>query len=158
MPQWYAAALANRQNPSTCIAFANDFIVASSGERTEVVASWDPTLEWALPNPWRLACADDAPGSPTERIRTDLLFQALGLSDVDLRESIMGFAVVHNSCKMAGVDPRPIFEEIAEAVGGAASLALLDFANRDAEDQSMGAFMLKAIPNPGGGYEIRASW
>jgi len=82
----------------------------------------------------------------------------LGISGVDARESIMGFAVVHNSCKLAGIDPKPVFEEIAVAVGGAAAQALRDFSSRDAEDQSMEAFMLKAVAHPGGGYEIRANW
>lgn len=158
MPEWYVTALANRQSPSACIAFTNDFLTASPSERAEVVRSWDPTLEWVLPNPWRLACTNDGPGSPTDRIRTDLLFQALSLSDVDTRESIMGFAVVHNSCKLASVSPGRIFEEIANAVGGAAARALRDFAGRDPNDQSMEAFMLTAVANPAGGYEIRADW
>ena len=87
-----------------------------------------------------------------------MLFQALDLSDVDVRESIMGLAVVHNSCRLAGIDPRPVFEEVASAVGGPASHLLWAFANRNADDQSMTAFMLEAVANPGGGYEIRANW
>jgi hypothetical protein len=158
MPKWYTTALASRQDSSTCITFAKDFLAAPPAERAEVVRSWDPRLHWALPSPWRLACEDDAPGSPIERIRTDLLFQALGISGVDARESIMGFAVVHNSCMLAGIDPHPVFEEIAVAVGGTAAQALRDFAGRDAEDQSMEAFMLEAVANPGGGYEIRGNW
>ena len=158
MPSWYTSALESRQDRSACIRFAKDFLAAPSAERGEVVKSWDPELRWALPSPWRLACKDDAPGSPIERIRTDLLFQALGISGIDSCESIMGFAVVHNSCKLAGVDPQPVFEEIAYAVGGVAAQALRNFANRDVQDQSMEAFMLEAVANPGGGYEVRATW
>lgn len=158
MPKWYTTALAIRLEASACITFAKDFLAASPGERAEVVRSWDPELYWVLPSPWRLACTDDAPGSPIERIRADLLFQALGISGVGARESIMGFAVVHNSCILAGVDPQPVFEEIAAAVGGSAAQALRDFVSRDAEDQSMEAFMLEAVANPGGGYEICANW
>lgn len=158
MPEWYTAALANRHNPSTCITFSKDFLNAPSGERAEVIRSWDPALEWSLPNPWRLACTDETPGTPEERIRTDLLFQTLDLSDVDVRESIMGLAVAYNSCRLAGIDPNPVFEEIANAVGGVASQVLQDFSSRDADDQSMESFMLVAVANPGGGYEIRANW
>ena len=158
MPGWYVAALANRQSASACVAFAEDFLKASHAERDEVVNSWDPTLKWALPNPWRLACADEAGGASEDRIRTALLFQALGFSDVDTRESIMGFAVVHNSSKLAGIDPRPIFLAIADAVGGAASRALRDFASRDPEDQSMEAFGVKAVADACGGYEMKPDW
>ena len=158
MPNWYTTALASRQDPCACITFSKHFLAASPSERAEVVRSWDPELRWALPSPWRLACKGDSPGSPIERIRTDLLFQALGISVVDARESILGFAVVHNSCKLAGIDPQPVFEEIAVAVGGTAGQALRDFSKRDPEDQSMEAFMLEAVANPGGGFEIRANW
>lgn len=147
-----------RENPGACIIFTKDFLAAPPNERAEVVRCWDPGQQWALPDPWRLACTDDAPGSPIERIRTDLLFQALGLSGVDAREAIMGFAVVHNSCKLAGIEPRPVFDEIAGAVGGIAARALGAFSNRDPQDQSMEAFMLEAVANPGGGYETRRNW
>lgn len=158
MPKWYTSALEDRRNPSACIGFAKDFVAAPPSERTEVVSSWDPELRWALPCAWRLACKDDAPGSPVDRIRTDLLFQALNFSGADLREPIMGFAVVFNSCVLAEVDPQHVFAEIADSVGGAAAQALRDFAHRDAEHQSMEAFMLEAIESPGGGYVLRAKW
>lgn len=158
MPEWYVTAVADRRNPAACIAFAKDFLDAPPAERAEVVKSWDPELKWELPSPQRLACIDETPGSPVERIRADLLFQVLGLSGADAREAIMGFAVIHNSCKLAGIDPETIFEEIADAVGGAGATALRDFANRDPEDKSMEAFMLEAVPSSGGGYEVHAKW
>jgi hypothetical protein len=158
MLDWYRTALASREDRATCISFAIRFLSAPRAEQAAVLEKWDSKLEWALPNPWRLACADEEPGSTVDRIRTDLLFQALGYSEVDSRESIMGFAVVHNSCRLAGLDPRPIFEQIARAVGGVAGSAIRSFASRHPEDQSMEAFMLTAVENPAGGYAIRANW
>jgi len=158
MPRWYETALAGRREPQTCITFARDFLAAPAAERAEVIGAWDLELRWALPDPWRLACADEGPGSPVERIRAELLFQVLGFSRVDLREVILGFAVVHHSCRLAGVDPSVVFEETAEAVGGAVARALRDFVRRDEADKTMEAFKLEAIANPAGGYELRADW
>jgi len=158
MPEWYRTALAHREDPSACITFAEAFLAAPRSEREVVTNGWDPGLEWVLPNPWRLACVDEGPGSRIDRIRTDLLFQALAIGAVDAREAIMGFAVVHNSCRLADVSPSAVFEEVAQAVGGSAARALRDFAARSPKHQSMESFMLTAIADPGGGYEIRAKW
>ncbi len=155
---WYVSALAGRHDPSACIRFTKDFLAAPSVEQASVVKLWDPELRWVLPSPWRLACEGDRPGTPVERILADLLFQALGSPYIDQRELLMGLAVVHNSCRLAGIDPLTIFEAIAKAVDGPAAQALRDFASRDAEDQSMEAFMLEAVVDSGGGYEIRARW
>lgn len=158
MPEWYKAALSNRQDPSASILFAKEFLAGSPSDRTHVVTHWDPNLLWVLPNPWRLACTDEGPGSPMERIQTDLVFQALRISALEVREATMGLAVAYNSCGLAGIDPKPVFEEIAQAVGGGAGQALRAFVNRDAKDQSMEAFLLTAVDCSGGGYEIVPNW
>lgn len=161
MVEWYRTAVANRQDPEAAIAFAVHFRSAGPNEQTEVRQSWNGELDWALPNPWRLACADESPGSVLDRIWTDLLFQALGyesVAAVDTRDAILGFSIVHNSCRVAGLDPGPVFEEVARAVGGAAARALRGFANRDPADQSMKAFGLSVVEAPGGGCEIKPPW
>lgn len=158
MLEWYKNGLEGRANPEAVIAFAESFLAAPPSERAEVVDLWNPELDWTLPNPWRLACLSETPGSPRQRILTDLLFQALKYSSVDSRESILGFAVVFNSCKLAGLDPVVIFQEVASAVSGSASEALLSFVQREPEDQAMEAFMLTAVKDSGGGYQIKANW
>ncbi len=157
-PRWYKTLLGQRDHPSAAFEFTQKFLSASISDRTAIVNTWNAQLAWALPNPWRLACTSEAPGSPQERILVDLLFQALGFSQGDSRESIMGLAVVFNSARLAGLEPRSIFEEVAQAVPGPARDALIAFARRDPEDQSMAAFMLTAVEDPGGGYEIKADW
>jgi hypothetical protein len=161
MPEWYRRAFANRDDPLACLAFAKDFLNAPRHERAEVVKMWDPQTQWALPNPWRLACQDEAPGSSAERIRTGLLFEALYLpylAAIDIRDVLVGLGIVFNSCKLAGIDPGPMFEDIGQAVGGEAQRELRKFITRDTEAKSMEAFGLAAIPNPGGGYEVRLDW
>jgi hypothetical protein len=158
MPDWYLEALADRQNPAAALAFANAFLAAPSSEQELVRKAWDPALQWALPHPWRLACMDEGPGSPSNRIRTDLVFQALSFDAGAPREAILGFAVVHNSAQLAGLEPRSLFEDVARAVSGAAAQALREFAHRSPKDQSLEAFRLTPIANPGGGWEIRADW
>jgi hypothetical protein len=158
MPHWFDVELARRQHPDAAIAFTGKFLAAPAAERSEVEASWDGKLEWALPKFWRLACKDEAPGSPLERIRATLLFEALSNSQEDPRDLIVVLAVIHNSCKLAGIDPAQVFEEVTSAVDGSAAGALRQFARRDPENQSMEAFLLIAVPNPGGGYELRPNW
>jgi hypothetical protein len=161
MPEWYHRALANRDDPLTCLVFTKNFLNAPRRERAEVVNVWNPQTQWVLPNPWRLACLDEAPGSPAERIRTNLLFRALHLphlAAIDIRDVLVGLGIVFNSCKLAGIDPRPMFEEIAQAVGGDAQRELRKFIARDTAGKSMEAFKLAAVPNPDGGYEVRLDW
>jgi hypothetical protein len=157
MLKWYADASANYLDASAAIDFTRHFLAASSSERTEVVKSWNPELKWALPNPWRLACTHDGPAPAIDRIRTTVLFQALAIPNIERRDAIAGLAIIWNGCKLAGFDPRAVFEEIATAVGSVGARILQDFANRDAKDQSMEAFRLEAIADPGGGYLIRAN-
>lgn len=158
MLEWHKSAVVNRDDPSACIVFTRRFLDASLSERSEVLDKWESRLKWSLPNPWRLACVDEGPGTTLERIRTTLLFQALSQSTADSREGTMVLAVVHNSCRLAGLDARGIFEEVARAVGGAAADAIMRFANRGPADQSMEAFMLSAVENSAGGYELTANW
>lgn len=157
-PEWYTRALANTAHPTAAVAFTRDFLAASAPERMAVAAAWDPQRRWALPNPWRLACVSETPGSPRERVLVNLLFQALGFSEEDERESIRGFAVAFNSCELARLNAKAIFEDVARAVSVAAGDAISAFASRQPEDQCMGAFMLTATEDPGGGYEIKANW
>jgi hypothetical protein len=158
VPDWYWWAVANCTDPTASIILAARFLSASPAEQAAVKATWasgTTPVEWSLPNPWRLACSDEGPGSILDRIRTTLVFQALEVSRMDLREVIFGLAVIYNSCTFAGLDPEALFTEVAASVGGPEGEALMDFAARLPEERSMEAFMLTAVKNPPGGYEIR---
>ena len=158
MPDWYRLLLAKRDRPETFIDFSERFLSAPRVEREQIASSWDPDLEWALPNPRRLACSGEGPGSAQQRIRADALFQALGFGVEGVRESLVGLAVVYHSARLAGMNSAELFREVAHAVGGKGAEALLAFASRDPEDRSMDAFALTAVETPGGGYELRVNW
>src|SRR5688500_4793652 len=69
---------------------------AAPAEREADRAAWDERGAWATPDPWRLACAADRPGSPAERVTAALVHQTLALGAGDERDAIVSLAILWN--------------------------------------------------------------
>ena len=157
-PPWYAALSARRADPAAIVELGARFLAAPPAEREAVRAAWDEREAWATPDPWRLACAADRPGSAAERVTAALVHQALALGTGDERDAIVSLAILWNSAELAGLDPDALFERVAAAFPGKQGASLRRFAARRPEDRSLAAFLLSAVPDPGGGAWIRRDW
>jgi hypothetical protein len=154
-PSWYRNLLDTRTRPESALELASAFLAAPEQERRAIRAAWDPEARWALPNPWRLSCPSEPVGSPLERVAASLVFLALAMPAQDGRDAIVSMAILYNSAELAGIDAAALFERVAAAFPGAEGDAIRAFAARRPQDRSMAAFLLTAVEQEDGGFEIR---
>ena len=125
------------------MALAAYFQRCTSEERQSLIAHWPFGVGWEYPSPWSLAWPDDSGFSSEERMMASLICDCLVGPSNDRRDDIMGFAVVYNSAKLAGIDPNVLFDRAIAVAPSRTGEAMKSFISRPDEGKSMDAFMLK---------------
>ena len=139
------------------MALAAYFQHCTKEERQSLIAGWPLGVKWEYPSPWNLAWPDDSGFSPEERMVASLICDCLEGQSPDRRDDIMGFAVVHASANLAGIDPRNLFERVIELAPPRVGEAMKSFINRPDEEKSMEAFMLKVKQDAAGRPKLAIS-
>ena len=124
--------------------------------RAYVNQQWDFDVKWVYPNQKRLACAKGEIFSREERLRASLAYDAISAKyESDLRENLIAYAVIYNSCLCAGIEPNIIFTQVANIAPNAVADSLRRFLARPSQGKDMAAFMLKATKNADDEMEIQ---
>lgn len=136
---------------------AKRYIHGSDDDRCWIVAGWDFGVDWAYPNWQRLACKTGEAYEPEEKIRAFLVSQAITAAKptVDVRDDLVGLAIIYQSAVAAGLDANKEFGYIASISPPPVRALLEDFAKRADADKSLAAFRLASILNGDGEIEIR---
>ena len=125
---------------------ADYYSSTSDNERENIRKSWDFNKEWIYPNYKTLAVS--LPGERTceERIRASLIFDSIGeYKAPDFRETLIGFCLIYHSAIEIGLDPKKLFEEVAQISSPNFAIELKRFIDRSEEDKALEAFGLKRI-------------
>lgn len=134
---------------------------ASEGSelRSFVREGWDFDVQWEFPNPSRLACRKHEKSSCEERIKASLVYEVITSStDADVRDNLVAWAVIYQSCCFAGIDPDATFKQVARLAPDDFARRLNAFIARQPEDKSLEAFMLQKHINADGETEILLPW
>ena len=135
------------------------FLQGPEETRDLIRAKWDFGLKWVLPNIQRLACRKNERYSCDERIIASLVYDAIeNLKQVDLREQLLEWAHVYQSCLAAGIVPEELFRRAASVSSPSMARMMMDFINRPEDRKSMKAFDLISRTNSDGETEIKPSW
>ena len=135
------------------------YIKCSPQEREQIRKDWDYGVKWIYPNPRRLACSKNEKRSCRERILASLLYDSIqNLRYGDIRESLIGLAMLYHSCIIAKLNPREEFEYVASISSPQVEEFFLGFINRKPNEKSMKAFCLATKINSDGETELLAPW
>lgn len=137
----------------------DEFLRGSEELRSYIVAKWDFGVSWEYPDQARLACTKGEPRTCEERIVASLAYDAIAANHpVDLRDTLVAFAVIYNSCIAANVNPNDVFRRVASVSGSTVGREMIKFLDRREEDKNLAAFMLVARKNEEGELEIMPNW
>ena len=133
---------------------ANLYINGNEGIREFIYNNWDFGVFWILPNQRQLACNKNQRWSSIERIEASLCYTVLNATEENLREELIGLALIYNSCLVANLDPTKIFNKIAMIANLESKKVVLNFLDRTDIDKSLIAFHLKSEINADNEIEI----
>lgn len=135
------------------------FLQGPEETRGFIRTKWDFGLKWIYPNPQRLACRKNERYSCVERILAILVYDAIeNLKEEGLRDTLVGWAHVYQSCLAAGIVPEELFRRAASVSSANMAQMMMDFINRPEVAKSMKAFQLISRTNSDGETEIKPSW
>jgi len=156
VPDWVLRFVDSDATPESVLDVCCAFSSAPIEERSVFQNLWRPVDFKAWPDPFRLTCAKDGPGTCAERIRAKLIDAALALPfERDPRDSLMALAVIHASCVLARLHPDAEFAEVARLVGSPGADFLTKFASSLSGDNVMERFRLAAAETPScGGWVL----
>jgi len=138
---------------------AEQYINGESEFRDFVRDGWDFGVQWEFPNPSSLACQKHEKRTCEEKIKASLVYEVIASrGGQDARDNLVAWAVIYQSCCLAGIDPNGIFKEVAQVSPDDLKLRLNAFITRKSEDKSLEAFMLKKQINANGEIEILLPW
>ena len=80
------------------------------------------------------------------------------LKKEDLRDTLVGWAIIYQSCLAVGIVPDELFRRAASVSSPSMAQMMMDFINRPEEYKSMKAFKLISRTNLDGETEIKPSW
>ncbi|MDR1181553.1 MAG: hypothetical protein LBL13_06215 [Bacteroidales bacterium] len=124
--------------------------------RAYVNRQWDFGVKWVYPNQKRLACAKGEIFSREERLRASLAYDAISAKyESDIRENLIAYAVIYNSCLYASIKPNVIFTQVINVAPKEVADSLRRFLARPSQGKDMAAFMLKAVKNADDETEIQ---
>ena len=127
--------------------------------REYIVQNWDFGVNWAIPDQTRLACQKNQRWPCQVRIEASLAYSAVAANQVSkYREELIALAVIYQSCIAATLDPRRVFEKVAEVSPPKVKEMLAQFLARNEEDKSLSAFLLSTRINNDGETEIILPW
>jgi hypothetical protein len=149
VPDWVLRFVESDATPESVLDVCRAFSSAPLEERSAFQHLWRPVGFKAWPDPFRLTCAKDGPGTCAERIRVKLIDAALTLPfERDPRDSLMALAVIYASCVLARLHPDTEFAEVARLVGSPGADFLTKFASSLSDDNVMERFRLAAAETP----------
>jgi len=156
IPDWVLRFVESEADPESVLDVCRAFSSAPPEERSVFQDLWRPVDFKGWPDPFRLTCAADRPGTCGERIRVKLIDAALALPfERDHRDSRMSLAVIYASCVLAGLHPDAEFARVARLVGSPGAEFLTRFASSVSSDNMMERFMLAAVESPScGGWVL----
>jgi len=135
------------------------FLQGPEEARDLIRAKWDFGLKWIYPNPQMLACRKNERYSCDERALAILIYDAIeNAKKEDIREKLVGWALVYHSCLAAGIVPEELFKRAASVSSPGMAQMMTDFINRPKEYKSMKAFDLISRTNSDGETEFKPSW
>jgi hypothetical protein len=127
--------------------------------REQIRKNWDYGVEWVYPDPRRLACSKNEKRSCRERILASLVYDAIeDFREEGPRDKLVALSVIYHSCIEAGLNPQEEFESVASISSEKVANYFREFIQRNPEDKSKEAFMLKTKKNSDGETEILPSW
>jgi hypothetical protein len=134
----------------------NAYLVGPERVRRDIIAGWDFGVEWRYPDPYRIARSKTDSALPKERALASLIYYAIAsaLPMADIRDMLVGLAVVYNSGRLAGLDIDQIFEDAAAVSPEGVRTELLRFVRRSNHDKSLEAFRLSVKLTADGEKEI----
>ena len=132
------------------MALAAHFQVCSDGERQRLIQGWPFDAKWEYPSPWTLAWPDDSGYSSEARMLASLICDCLEGGKGDIRDVILGLAIVYNSAILAEIDPNALFARIIVIAPSNMGSVIKSFVSSPDASKSMKAFMLKVIKDPQG--------
>jgi hypothetical protein len=124
--------------------------------RRDIIEGWDYGVEWQYPNPHRIACSKTESAPPKEQALASLIYYAVASAVPmrDIRDMLVGLAVVYNAGRLAGLDVDRIFEDAAAVSPGGVRTELQRFVRRSDHDKSLEAFRLSVKLTADGEKEI----
>jgi hypothetical protein len=156
MPDWVLRFVESEADPESVLGVCRAFSSAPLDERSVFQSLWHSVDFKGWPDPFRLTCANERPGTCGERIRVKLIDAALSLPfERDYRDSLMALAVIYASCVLARLHPDTEFAEAARLVGSPGAEFLTRFASSVSGDNVMERFRLAAAESPScGGWVL----
>ena len=149
----------NPDRKQALIDLAHEYMNRDQAFREMVTRDWDFGVPWIFPDVCRLASTKNEVDSPENRIRVFLVSFSITENDsYDIRDDLVGLAVVYHSCLAANIDPEKMFRSVADISTPKARKLLLNIIERSDNERSMKAFSIVRTDNEDGEIVIRVSY
>ena len=119
------------------------YLTVSQAGRERVREGWDFKTKWLYPNQYTLAIRISDDKTCEERINASLVYYSLSDMQGDVRDNLIGLALIYHSALEVGMDVNKLFMHVIEKSSEKTSSILTGFINREDKDLSLGSFRLE---------------